>query len=1474
MSHQFPITAVIPSVKKSLTENNTVILQAPPGAGSTAQISCSCYRLTQPFGNQNGVVWNATLLDLSTSFDFSFSLFPGCVDAGADGLVFTLQPNSPAQMGNGGGGIGYQGINPSLGIELDTYENVWDPVNDHIAVIRNGNVDHTSPDNLAGPVDALPSAANVEDCTYHVLRIVWNATSSTFTIYLDGNLRLTYTGNIVNTIFGGNPLVYWGFVASTGGSVNEHRVCTYSSADFTAPNNFEVCVGDPLSFTDLSQSDLNQINSWLWDFGDNTNSSTQNPIHTFTSAGTYPVQLTITDPAGCPQFIIHNVIVHPLPVLTITPSQPALCIGDQMTLDVSGANQFTWNPSSGLNTSNGSTVIATPSGTTIYTVQGTSSAGCISTETVTVNVDPLPVLSITPAQVICNGDSVALLVNGASSYSWEPDTSLSTTSGSAAIAKPGITTTYTVTGTNTTGCSSSASVTITVNPLPILTVSPSQNICLNESLNLNASGASTYNWSPAAGLSASTGTSVIASPSVTTTYTIVGTTVAGCSGVEQLTLTVDSLPQVTVSQDTSICNGASATLASGGANSYLWSPAASLSSASDSIVSATPITMTVYTVTGTGLNGCTLSTSVQVDVRPLPNMQTTPAPTICDGQSATISVNGATSYSWLPSSGLNMSSGASVIANPDSSTVYTIEGMLNGCSSFVNVLVTVNPLPMLIVSPPMTICLNQSATLQASGASSYNWSPSTALSASSGASVVATPLSSITYTVTGSSLGCTSTETIDVDVAPLLNVTVSPANPVICAGETISLSAQGAGQYQWSPGTGLSSINSSIVDANPTATTSYTVIGTSGSCSDTANFTITVNPLPVVTVNSPPAICSGDTIQLLASGANSFNWSPSIYLNTGTGSQVSAFPVASTLYTVVGSSLACRDTATVMLTVNPLPILYFSGTDTICYGASTTLSVYGANSYQWSPSAGLNVTNLASVVASPLVTTMYTVTGTQLGCSNTNSVTVEVTPLPVLTTSPDITICTGESASLHCSGASTLQWSPSTGLNTSTGNHVQATPVLSQVYTVTGTSNNCQNSAAIEVTVIPVPELVLSPDQLICFGSSVSLSAQGAAGFSWRPVLGLNSDTGSIVLASPSSSTTYTVTGISAGCSDTASVTVGIKPLPQVVVCNDTSICQGQTANLVAGGASSYSWVPIEQLMSSVGERVVAIPDQTTTYIVTGRSNGCDATATVTVQVNPLPEVHFTPGSVSGCMPLTVTFRDSSLTASGSEYAWSMGDTVIENSADATYTFEEPGNYNVVLTVTSPQQCRASLNLPAVSVYSFPEALFALLPEITTILNPVIQLTDLSNDAATWNWSFGDGSIFSNEQNPNHAYSDTGTFLVKLIVKNIHGCADTVTGIVRVNEDYTFYIPNSFSPNADGMNDFFKPLGTGLHDIEMDIYDRWGEIVFSTNSKEGWNGNYNGNSKPCPEGVYVYKLKTLDPKGIFHEYSGHVTLIH
>ncbi|HRH65007.1 MAG TPA: PKD domain-containing protein [Bacteroidia bacterium] len=1442
-------------------------------AGTTAQSSCSCFRLTQAFGNQNGSLWNTTAIDLSVSFDFTFSIFAGCSDAGADGLVFTLQRNSLSQMGVGGGGIGYQGISTSLGIELDTYQNVWDPVNDHIAIIRNGGVDHGTPDNLAGPINALPLGADVEDCNYHDLRITWNAVTTSLAVYFDGSLRLTYTGNIVASIFGGNPVVYWGFVASTGGSVNEQRVCTSAAADFTASTNFEVCAGDPLIFSDLSYSSLNSINAWQWDFGDNTSAAIQSPTHTFASPGTYPVQLTITDPTGCSHSYTHNVIVHPIPALSVTPNAPSVCDGGQIQLDVSGASVYGWSPSSGLNVSSGTTVIATPSATTSYTVQGTTNAGCSSMSTVTVTVDPLPVLSLTNTSAICEGDTTVIQVSGAFTYVWEPDISLNSTSGPSVTALPLTTTTYTVTGTNAAGCTASASTTLTVNVNPVVLVSPSQSVCNGQSVSLIASGAASYDWSPASGLSSVTGAQVSAAPGVTTTYTVSGTTTAGCTGTNSVTLTVEPIPQVLLSADTIICEGSSAVLSSAGGVAYQWTPATGLSSPSDSVVTASPVTSTVYTVTVSGQNGCIDTASVLVTVLPLPQIQTSSAPTICKGQSVNISASGASTYSWFPAAGLSGTTGSTVTANPDTTTTYTIAGTLNGCSSAATIAVTVNPLPVLTVSPPLTICLNQSATLQASGAGSYSWSPATALSSVVGAAVTAAPLSSITYTVTGTTLGCSGTETIDVIVAPLLHVAVSPANPVICAGESIVLTAQGAGQYQWFPATGLSSTTNSITDAHPGVTTTYTVIGSSGACVDTSTFTLTVNPLPVVTLTQPPTICAGDTTLMDASGAVSYTWSPTNYLNVSSGTSVFAWPGGSTIYTVVGTSSGCRDTATVMLTVTPLPIVSVTGQDTICYGGTTALSAHGAGNYQWFPATGLNNGASATVLAAPLTSTVYTVTGTQLGCTSTRTVSLEVTPLPVIAVSPDITVCAGQSTPLFCTGADTYQWSPASGLDTVSGNSVNAAPVTTQTYTVTGTANHCSNTNSVLVTIVPVPQVTVPPDQFICDGNSIVLNANGAMQFMWEPTDGLNADTGSGVVASPAMTTTYTVTGISAGCSDTATVTVGIIPLPVVSVSADTSICQGQTAGLFASGANTYLWSPPTALNTEIGNHVLASPAQTTTYNVSGQSNGCSASAGVTVFVNPLPIVQFTPNPVSGCQPLTVTFRNAGSTDPGSVYSWILGDTIVENSSAVTYTFNEAGTYTVKLTVTSPDHCVASLSIPAVSVFSFPEALFALSPDITTILDPVIQLTDLSTDAATWNWSFGDSSPGSSEQNPSHQYSDTGTFFVKLIVENIHGCADTITGIVRVNEDYAFYIPNSFSPNADGINDIFKPLGIGVHGYELFVFDRWGEQVFHSKDKlEGWTGEYNGN--PCPEGVYVYKLKTLDPAGNPRDYAGHITLIH
>lgn len=1440
--------------------------------GSTVQTGCSCYRLTVSTGGENGSIWSQPTIDLNSSFDFTFSVMAGCSDGGADGLVFVLQPAATA-VGVSGGGMGYQGIAPSVSVELDTYENGWDPAYDHVAIMRNGVNDHSSPDNLAGPATALASGGNIEDCANHLFRITWNAATTTIQVYVDGSLRLTYSGNIVTSTFGGNPLVHFGFTSSTGGSMNEHSVCMTSSADFSA-NTYSICEGEQINFTDMSVTDFGTFTSWQWDFDDNSTSSSQNPSHVFSTAGTYNVQLTVNDLGGCAKTQSKVVTVNAIPSLNVVPSATTLCEGENATIAASGAASYTWLPSAGLNTTTGNQVVASPASTTTYTVQGTTGAGCSSTATVQMTVNALPVLTISPSTAICAGDSVQLVISGSEGYTWTPSAGLSSTTNSTVVSTPAVTTQYTATGTNVTGCSSTASVTVTVNTIPVLNITPSLNICSGQSTTLSAPGATDYLWTPSTGLSSTTTSSVTATPSVTTTYTVEGTSGAGCSSSGTVTVTVDSLPVLSISSAASICEGESVSLFVTGAATYAWSPSTGLSSPSDSVVVATPASTTSYTATGTGLNGCTSSANVLLTVRPNPVLVLSPNAVICEGQSTTLNAAGATTYTWSPAGGLSGTTGPAVTAAPSATTTYTVEGILNGCSSLANVSVTVNPLPVLTVTPPTTICLNQSTVLTASGATSLQWSPATSLSTTSGTTVTASPVTTITYTVTGTTLGCVSTATIPVTVAPLLNVFVSPANPVICFGEITQLSAQGAGNYSWSPSSGLSSSSGAIVNASPATTTTYTVVGSSGVCSDTTSFTLTVNPLPVVTLSPPVTICYGESTNLSAAGANSYTWSPANSLNTSSGPNVTATPAGSTVYTVIGSTLGCTDTTTVLVSVTPLPVLNTSPADTICYGFSTGLSVSGASTYLWQPSIGLNDTISANVSASPASTTLYTVTGTVLGCSSTASVLVSVTPLPPVSASPDVTICAGQSTLLSSSGATTYQWSPSSGLDTLQGNSVLAAPAQSTTYIVTGTANGCSDTAAVHVEVIPLPVLTVTPDVVICNGETTLLQASGAVEFQWTPSLTLSSDTGVQVTAQPHSTTTYTVTGITTGCQGQGFVTVSVTPLPVVIASADVAICEGESTTLSVSGADSYVWFPANFLSASTGNTVQASPPDTTLFEVTGTRDGCSSSDAVLVIVHPLPVVHFSPGFSSGCMPLTVAFADSSLAPAGSTYLWQFESQGTSVSASPVITFPDAGQYAVTLTVTTPQQCVASRTENAVEVYSYPVADFSFSPEQTTILDPVIHFSDQSIDGATWSWSFGDAPTFDPVQNPVHIYGDTGSFVVTLITQNVHGCADTLYKIIRIDEDYALYIPNSFTPNDDGINEIFRASGIGIHSYDLIIFDRWGKEVFrSNNQKDGWDGRYDGDGSPCPEGVYVYLLHVKDPDGKRRDYKGRVTLL-
>ena len=206
--------------------------------GDAYKEDCNCYTLTPAVDNKSGSIWNINKIDLTQPFDYKFNIYLGCVDAdGADGIVFVLQPISTS-IGSLGGGIGYEGVSPSIGITIDTWQNSNnnDPSYDHIAIHKNGDINHTSPNNLAGPVTALAGKDNIEDCKWHTLRIIWNPATNTLQADIDGVERVKSNISIWWAPFSTEiPKVFWGFTAATGGSNNHQRICTSLNPGFTFP---------------------------------------------------------------------------------------------------------------------------------------------------------------------------------------------------------------------------------------------------------------------------------------------------------------------------------------------------------------------------------------------------------------------------------------------------------------------------------------------------------------------------------------------------------------------------------------------------------------------------------------------------------------------------------------------------------------------------------------------------------------------------------------------------------------------------------------------------------------------------------------------------------------------------------------------------------------------------------------------------------------------------------------------------------------------------------------------------------------------------------------------------------------------------------------------------------------------------------------------------------------------------------------
>lgn len=626
------------------------------------------------------------------------------------------------------------------------------------------------------------------------------------------------------------------------------------------------------------------------------------------------------------------------------------------------------------------------------------------------------------------------------------------------------------------------------------------------------------------------------------------------------------------------------------------------------------------------------------------------------------------------------------------------------------------------------------------------------------------------------------------------------------------------------------------------------------------------------------AICAGDPLILNGSGGTTFSWAPSPLVSNSSSATPSfvqpAFPAPPFTYPLeltVTNFLGCTDVDTVFINVNQSPVAEGGPNQSICLG-DPAIGIGQAGTagivYSWTPATGLSSTSVANPTASPGVTTTYfitaTDTSTNANCSTVDSVIVTVNTPPVAFAGADRDICPGACAGIGSPSQPglTYSWTPAAGLSSATAADPQACPgaTTSYILTVTDPLTTCSSMDTVVVTVLPAPVATIlsaTPDS-ICPGLTSQLLADSSGGdqIAWSPAGSLTATNILNPVASPTSSTWYyfTVTNSGTGCSTTDSVQIIVNPSDSLsILTPDDTLCAGDTLGLnvfADPGIDGFSWTPSLGLSDPNISNPSAFPDSSTTYVLTGSnsSNGCQAIDSVRISVFYL--------EVSGPADTIVCRGDSfqlDVTVTGSlggyAYNWS-GPDLSANDVEDPLIVALTGGFYVLQVTDTLSGCTG--------VFSFNLGV----SDLTVTVDPVFQETNpgqrvqvnASTPASpvTWTWTPDQFINCTTCPDPVVFPETEGSTVYTVTATDTNGCLGMATVTILVD---SFIVPNVFTPNGDGVNDELELNYFGQQVYQVQVYDRWGRLLWETTDPRGlWNGK-DSNGNDVPEGVYYMLVR-------------------
>lgn len=814
---------------------------------------------------------------------------------------------------------------------------------------------------------------------------------------------------------------------------------------------------------------------------------------------------------------------------------------------------------------------------------------------------------------------------------------------------------------------------------------------------------------------------------------------------------------------------------------------------------------------------------------------------ICKGDSSTLSTKtilGAPQYKyvWVSDPPGFTSTVESPVVTPTITTTYSVTSTDRyGCTALNTVTITVNSLDAKITaSGPTTFCAGDSITLTSTAGDSYKWS--------NGATTQSITVSTAgVYTVRVTKGVCTETPQETITVLPKPKAGFE--NTTVCLGSATSFTDKSVGAVAW--GWNFGDGTPPVLGQNPkhtyTKAGTYTVtlgVAAVGNCVDSIQQKVTVHDTPVVSFFSVNN-CSADSIYFENTTTADPSTNITSYLYSFGDGQTSTLPDVSHLYAkggvykvtlTVKTADGCTGTTTISTIVDDSPVAAATGVQNICesdtakYFNKSTLAT-GKLKFYWDFGDGSPVDSINSNPKHVYTAGTYTVTLAVLsdkGCGDTLTWPIEVYPaVKADFTAADV--CLGQPTvfdNISTGPVTIYDWNFNDG-NKSSDEEPSHTYTQAKTYMVVlsiASAKNCKSMITKKVIVHDMPVAKFKAPN-VCDGKAVVFTDQSAIG-------------------------------------------------PNSVINNWIwNFGDGTPVSNVASPQHVYSAVQTYDVKLKVVSNF-----------------GCADSIVKQITINPNPVVKFSAADTAGCHPFKVTFTNSSSISSGKilKWLWEFGN--INSKSDLKdpppYTFKNTSNtdsvrYTIKLTATSDSGCVTTLVKPNyITVYPKPLASFTLDPRETVVTNPVISFKNLSvgADSCTWAFdTFGSSNLF--DPIP-FSFKDTGVFKVTLIAVNSHGCADTTYREVIIDPDYVIYIPSAFTPNGDEVNDTFGAKGSFIMDYEMDIFDRWGGVIYQTKDINlPWNGGIKGTNKPAEEAVYVYTIKVKGTNKKTYSYKGAVTLI-